>query len=76
MTPSLFALVALLLLAACGEVGRPFLGAPQVTANNPLLDIPTAVGIAVVPVRGQPFWASTEIVECRQLLAATRAVLA
>jgi exosortase A-associated hydrolase 2 len=32
--------------------------------------------LTVVPVPGQPFWASTEIVECRQLLAATRAVLA
>ncbi|MGE3333913.1 MAG: hypothetical protein AB7I36_09730 [Rhodospirillaceae bacterium] len=48
------ALMMCLLLAACGEVGRPFLGAPQATANNPLIDIPTAVGIAVVPVRGLP----------------------
>lgn len=47
-------LVLALVLAACGEVGRPFLGAPQATADNPLLDIPTAVGIAVVPVRGLP----------------------
>lgn len=48
------ALVAALLLAACGQIPRPFLGAPQATADNPLLDIPTAVGIAVVPVRGVP----------------------
>ncbi len=41
-------------LAACGEIGRPFLGAPQITSDNPLLDIPTAVGIAVVPVAGLP----------------------
>jgi hypothetical protein len=47
-------LILALALAACGEVGRPFLGAPQATADNPLLDIPTAVGIAVVPVRGLP----------------------
>ncbi|MGE3474562.1 MAG: hypothetical protein AB7H70_02015 [Rhodospirillaceae bacterium] len=50
----LAALSMILALAACGEVGRPFLGAPQATANNPLIDIPTAVGIAVVPVRGLP----------------------
>lgn len=48
------ALVVIVVLAACGEVGRPFLGAPQITSNNPLLDIPTAVGIAVVPVQGMP----------------------
>lgn len=47
-------LLLCLALAACGEVGRPFLGAPQATSDNPLLDIPTAVGIAVVPVRGLP----------------------
>lgn len=45
---------AMMVLGACGEVGRPFLGAPQATHDNPLLDIPTAVGIAVVPVRGLP----------------------
>jgi hypothetical protein len=50
----LAALAVVFLLAACGEVGRPFLGAPQATNDNPLLDIPTAVGIAVVPVRGLP----------------------
>ncbi|MCC6913841.1 MAG: hypothetical protein IT566_09085 [Rhodospirillaceae bacterium] len=54
MTARCAALIALFLLSACGEVGRPFLGAPQATANNPLIDIPTAVGIAVVPVRGLP----------------------
>lgn len=48
------ALVLCLIVAGCGEVGRPFLGAPQATADNPLIDIPTAVGIAVVPVRGLP----------------------
>ena len=54
MTAVVVAIIALLILSACGEVGRPFLGAPQATADNPLLDIPTAVGIAVVPVRGLP----------------------
>jgi hypothetical protein len=44
----------MLALTGCGEVGRPFLGAPQATSGNPLLDIPTAVGIAVVPVAGLP----------------------
>lgn len=50
----LAAVLLLVSLAACGSVPRPFLGAPQITADNPLLDIPTAVGIAVVPVRGLP----------------------
>ena len=54
MTRTLAVLTLILALAACGEVGRPFLGAPQATADNPLLDIPTAGGIAVVPVRGLP----------------------
>ena len=49
-----FAVAAVLLLAACGQIPRPFMDAPQATADNPLLDIPTAVGIAVVPVRGLP----------------------
>ena len=54
MTAVVVAIIALLILSACGEVGRPFLGAPQATADTPRLDIPTAVGIAVVPVRGLP----------------------
>ncbi|MGE4063164.1 MAG: hypothetical protein AB7E79_07325 [Rhodospirillaceae bacterium] len=54
VTPRVIVLLAFALLAACGEVGRPFLGAPQATNDNPLLDMPTAVGIAVVPVRGLP----------------------
>lgn len=47
-------LIVMLALTACGSVPRPFQGAPQATSDNPLLDIPTAVGIAVVPVRGLP----------------------
>ncbi len=45
------------LLAACGNLPQPFRDGPKVTTDNPLLDVPTAVGIAVVPVRGalQPF---------------------
>lgn len=42
------------LLAACGAVPQPFRGTPKVTSDNPLLDMPTAVGIAVLPVRGAP----------------------
>lgn len=44
----------LLALCACGSVPQPFRGAPQIMSDDPLLDIPTAVGIAVLPVRGVP----------------------
>lgn len=44
-------------LASCGPLPQPFRGAPSVASNNPLLDVPTAVGVAVLPVSGaaQPF---------------------
>lgn len=49
------AVIALLLtLAACGAVPKPFSETPRVTTGNLLLDVPTAVGIAVLPVRGVP----------------------
>ena len=48
------AIVVLMLLSACGQIPRPFIDAPHATTDNPLLDMPTAVGIAVVPVRGLP----------------------
>lgn len=41
-------------LAACGSVPQPFRDAPQIMTDNPLTDMPTAVGIAVLPVRGMP----------------------
>ncbi len=54
--------IALVLtLAACGNVPRPFSYGPKVTTDNPLLDVPTAVGIAVVPVRGAPEPLNTQI---------------
>ena len=47
-------LAAALILAACGMVPQPFRGAPRATADNPLLDVPSAVGIAILPVTGAP----------------------
>lgn len=55
------AVAALLALAACGNVPRPFSDGPKVTTDNPLLDVPTAVGIAVLPVRGAPEPLNTQI---------------
>jgi len=52
---------ALVALAACGNVPRPFRDGPKVTTDNPLLDMPTAVGIAVLPVRGAPVPMDTRI---------------
>lgn len=54
-------LAVLVLLAACGNVPQPFRDGPKVTTDNPLLDVPTAVGIAVVPVRGAPEPLNTQI---------------
>ena len=45
---------ALLMLVGCGAVPQPFRDTPKVTSDNPLLDMPTAVGIAVLPVHGVP----------------------
>jgi hypothetical protein len=57
----LIALIAFLAIAACGAVPQPFQGSPKVTTDNPLLDMPTAVGIAVLPVRGAPAPLATQI---------------
>jgi len=46
--------LAALTLAACGELPKPFEGTPKVTSDLAILDVPSAVGIAVVPVRGAP----------------------
>jgi hypothetical protein len=51
---ALVVIVGLVLLGACGAVPQPFRDTPKVTTDNPLLDVPTAVGIAVLPVRGAP----------------------
>lgn len=50
----LFAMSVALVLAACGELPKPFEGTPKVTSDLAILDVPSAVGIAVVPVRGAP----------------------
>lgn len=54
-------LVLALVLASCGSVPQPFRGAPRATTDNPLLDVPTAVGIAVLPVTGAPAPLNREI---------------
>jgi hypothetical protein len=41
-------------LIGCGPLPQPFRGGPSATSNNPLLDVPTAVGIAVLPINGAP----------------------
>lgn len=50
----LLLITLLLALSACGAVPRPFSETSKVTTGNLLLDVPTAVGIAVLPVRGLP----------------------
>lgn len=47
-------LLLALCLAACGQIPRPFMGATLPMTADPLHDIPTAMGIAVTPVRGVP----------------------
>ena len=48
------ALVVLGVLAGCGDIPRPFKGTNKVTTDLAILDVPSAVGIAVVPVHGAP----------------------
>jgi len=50
-----------ILLASCGPLPQPFRGAPSIASNNPLLDIPTAVGVAVLPIAGAPEPFSTQL---------------
>lgn len=47
-------LLATLGLGACGQIPQPFKGTAKVTSDLAILDVPSAVGIAVVPVRGAP----------------------
>lgn len=49
-----FVVALIVVLSACGAVPKPFRETPRVTTGNLLLDVPTAVGIAVLPVRGAP----------------------
>ena len=51
----------LALLSACGNLPQPFRDSAKVTTDNPLLDVPMAVGIAVLPVRGAPTPLATQI---------------
>ena len=44
----------MVLLSGCLAVPTPFRDTPKVTSDNPLFDMPTAVGIAVLPVHGVP----------------------
>jgi hypothetical protein len=46
--------IAALGLGACGQLPQPFKGGPKVTSDLAVLDVPSAVGIAVVPIRGAP----------------------
>lgn len=48
------ALAVLIALTACGQVPQPFRGTAKVTSDLAILDVPSAVGIAVVPVNGAP----------------------
>jgi hypothetical protein len=42
----------MLALAACGSVPQPFRGTAKVTHDNPLLDVPAATGVAILPLSG------------------------
>lgn len=50
----LFALAMAITLTACGAVPQPFQGTKKITADVAFLDVPSAVGIAIVPVQGLP----------------------
>jgi hypothetical protein len=56
-----FLVMTALVLVGCGNLPQPFRDTPKVTTDNPLLDVPTAVGIAVLPVRGAPEPFGTQI---------------
>ncbi len=48
-----FALLALLgALTACGNAPQPFRGTPKVSTDNPLIDVPAAMGVEILPVQG------------------------
>ncbi|MBL8630009.1 MAG: hypothetical protein JNM81_10300 [Rhodospirillaceae bacterium] len=54
MTRLLVALLICAGLAGCGDTPQPFKGTKKVTSDIATLDVPSAVGIAVVPVDGLP----------------------
>ncbi|HCX15031.1 MAG TPA: hypothetical protein DGZ24_06915 [Rhodospirillaceae bacterium] len=47
-------LICLTVFAGCAPLPQPFRGTPSIASKNPLLDIPTAVGITVLPIKGLP----------------------
>jgi hypothetical protein len=51
-----FCLILLLALlgAGCGPIPQPFQGTQKVSADIATLDVPSAVGIAIVPISGVP----------------------
>jgi hypothetical protein len=57
----LLAVSVMPLLAACGHVPQPFRGTAKVTKDDPLVDVPTAVGVAILPVDGLPRPVSDEL---------------
>jgi hypothetical protein len=57
------AALALLALAACGEVPRPFEDENKAISPSPLLTPKAEAGMVVVPVRGAPGKASVELAE-------------
>src|SRR5579883_1300725 len=68
-----FAVAALLIcsLSGCGSVPQPFRGTSKVTTDNPLIDVPGATGVAVVPPAGIPPEEAAALADAvvRQLLA-------
>lgn len=67
MYKALLVLAVTLALTACGAVPQPFRGAPRATTDNPLLDVPSAVGIAVLPVGNAPAPLNREIAKALAL---------
>ena len=47
-------LICLTVFAGCAPLPQPFRGTPSIASKNPLLDIPTAGGITVLPIKGLP----------------------
>jgi hypothetical protein len=41
-----------LALVACGSVPQPFRGTAKVTKDNPLIDVPSGMGVGVLPITG------------------------
>jgi hypothetical protein len=61
MNKLLSVLVMCAALAACGDTPQPFKGTKKVTSDVATLDVPSAVGIAVVPVDGIPNPLNTQL---------------